>query len=294
MLSFRSNQLLLLLRLLCKHGGVRVQTQHNLLVAQRVLLLHGGAAGDGLALGGVEGALDFRRVDETGEVGLGDDVGGQEEVALVGGGLGGGAVDVVEGLEGGRGPDDEAAQVAAGGELEEVEGRDGRGLDAGDVAEGLDELLAVHLGVVDDEGPAALAVAAAAELALASAQLLGVLGLFEVRAGADGLEEGQGRGGAGDGRGVEDGAVDDEGHLGDSHDFVTTGHQERGGSGGGQGGAGSVAPEMGGVWLVAETIIACAVGETYFWPWLILTCHLRQILVGANMRPDRHMLPKAA
>jgi hypothetical protein len=27
---------------------------------------------------------------------------------------------------------------------------------------------------------------------------------------------------------------------------------------------------------------------------LILTCHLRQILVGANMRPERHMLPKAA
>lgn len=213
----------------------------------------------------------------------------------MGGGLGGGAVDVVEGLEGGRGPDDEAAQVAAGGELEEVEGRDGRGLDAGDVAEGVDELLAVHLGVVDDEGSAALAVAAAAELALAGAQLLGVLGLFEVRAGADGLEEGQGGGGAGDGRGVEDGAVDDEGHLGDSHDFVTTGHQERGGGRGGQGGAGSVAPGMRDVWLVAEkNHCVCGGRRTYFWPWLILTCHLRQILVGANMRPDRHMLPKAA
>lgn len=72
-----------------------------MLVAQRVLLLDSAAASGGLALGGVERALDFRRVDETGQVGLGDDVGRQEEVALVGGGLGGGAVDLVEGLEGG-------------------------------------------------------------------------------------------------------------------------------------------------------------------------------------------------
>jgi len=123
-----ANLLLLLLRLLGEHGGVGVQAQHDLLVAQRVLLLDGAAAGDGLALGGVEGALDFGAVDQAGQVGLRDDVGRQEEVALVGRGLGGGAVDVVEGLEGGRGPDDEAAQVATGGELEQVQGRDGAGV----------------------------------------------------------------------------------------------------------------------------------------------------------------------
>merc|ERR1712137_557205 len=31
-----------------------------------------------------------------------------------------------------------------------------------------------------------------------------------------------------------------------------------------------------------------------FWFRLIFWCHLRQTLVGANMRPERHMLPKAA
>merc|ERR1719149_565332 len=30
-----------------------------------------------------------------------------------------------------------------------------------------------------------------------------------------------------------------------------------------------------------------------FWVVLIFLCHLRQVLVGAKMRPPRHMLPKA-
>lgn len=90
-------------------AGVRVEAEEDLLVAQRVLLLDGAALGAGLALGGAQDALDLGAVDETGEVGLGDDVGGQEEVLLEGGGLGGAAVDLVESLEGGRGPDNEAA-----------------------------------------------------------------------------------------------------------------------------------------------------------------------------------------
>lgn len=213
-----------------------------MLVAQRVLLLDGATAGGGLALGSVERALDFGRVDETGKIGLGDDVGGEEEVALVGGGLGGRAVDLVEGLEGGRGPDDEAAEVTTGGELEEVEGADGAGLNTGDVAESLDELLAVHLGVVHDEGTTSLAVTTATELALSGAELLGVLGLFEVGASADGLEESQGGGSAGVGTGVEESGIDNERDLGDGHDLVTTGHEERSGGRGSQSRAGSIAP----------------------------------------------------
>lgn len=236
-----TNLVLLLLGLLSEDLGVRVKAEHNLLVAERVLLLDARALGGGVALGGVEGALDFGGVDEAGQVSLGDDVGGEEEVALVAGGLGGGAVDVVEGLEGGRGPDDEAAEVAAGGELEEVEGVDGAGLDAGDVAEALDEVLAVGLGVVDDEGAAALAVAAAAELALAGAELLGALDLVEVSAGADGAEQRGGDGGLDGGVGADDLGVDDEGHLGNGHDLVAAGHQQRSDGGGGEGGAGRVA-----------------------------------------------------
>jgi len=106
-------------------GGVWVQAEHDLLVDERVLLLHNAALADGATLGWAEHALDLGRVDELGDVGLGDDVGWEEEVTLERGWLGGGAVDLVEGGEGGRGPDDEAAEVTTWGELEEVQGEDG-------------------------------------------------------------------------------------------------------------------------------------------------------------------------
>ena len=35
-------------------------------------------------------------------------------------------------------------------------------------------------------------------------------------------------------------------------------------------------------------------GRTHFWPRLIFWCHFLQTFVGANMRPDLHMLPNAA
>lgn len=235
---------LLLLRLLGEHGGVGVQAKHNLLVLERVLLLNSTAASDGVTLGGVEGALNLGRVDETGEVGLRDHVGGEEEVAFVGRGLGGGAVDLVERLESGRGPDDEAAKVATGGELEEVEGGDGGGLDAGDVAESGDELLAVGLGIVDDEGTAALAVATATELALAGAELLGLLGLLNVGTGTDSTEQGESGSRLGNGGVGKDLGVDNQGNLGDGGDLVAAGEEEGRGSGSSQGRADGISPEI--------------------------------------------------
>lgn len=211
-------------------------------------------------------------------------------------GLGGGAVDLVEGLEGSGGPDDESAKVTTRGELEEVEGGDGRGLDTGDVAETGDELLAVDLGVVDDKRATSLAVTATSELALTGTEGLGLLDLLDIGTGTDGLEEAEGGGGLGESTGLEESRVDDEGNLGDGHDLVTTGEEERGSSGSSQGGADSISPRI--FMLVSPLFendqFLGGLEQTHFWPWLILTCHFRQILVGANMRPDRHMLPKAA
>lgn len=234
---------LLLAELLLLEGrGVRVEAEEHLLVLERVLLLHGAALGDLAALGGAEHALDFGRVDETGKVGLRDDVGREEEVLLELGGGGGAAVDLVQALEGGRGPDDEAAEVTAGGELEEVEGGDGAGLDTGDVAESEDEVLAVNLGVVDDQRPAALAVTTAPHLALTSAELLGALDLFDIGTGTDGLQQTESSGGLGVLGTLESGRVDDKGNLGDGGDLVATGEEERGNGRGSQSGSGSEAP----------------------------------------------------
>ena len=230
--------------LLLEGRGVRVEAEEDLLVLERVLLLDVAALGDLAALGRAEHALDLGGVDEAGEVGLRDDVGREEEVLLELGGAGGAAVDLVEGLEGGRGPDDEASEMAAGGELEEVEGGDGAGLDAGHVAESGDEALAVDLGVVDDQRSAALAVAATPHLTLTGAELLGALDLLDIGTGTDGLQETESGGGLGIGGTVEGGGVDDKGNLGDGGDLVTAGEEERGDGRSSQSGSGSETPRI--------------------------------------------------
>lgn len=223
-------------------GSVWVQAEEDLLVAERVLLLHGGALGAGLALGGADNGLDFGGVDETANVSLGDDGGWEEEVLLQRRGGGGGAVDGVEGLEGGGGPDDEASEVAARCELEEVQREDGAGLDTGDVAESERELSSVLERAVDDEGSAALAVTAATELTLSGAELAGSLDLGDVGTGSDGAEESDGSSGAGD-RGVgEDLGVDHERNLWDGGDLVTAGEEEGWDGGCSQGGSSCETP----------------------------------------------------
>lgn len=113
--------------------------------------------------------------------------------------------------------------MATGGELEEVEGVDGGGFDARDVAEGADEFLSVLSGVVDDQWPTALAVTAVSQFSFASAEFAGAVDFVDVRAGADCGEELEGCGGFGD-AGVGEGfGGDDEGDFGDGGDLVAAG-----------------------------------------------------------------------
>lgn len=282
---------LLLLSLLSEDSGVGVQAKHDLLVLERVLLLDSRSAGDSVSLGGVDGALDFRAVDQTSKIGLRDNVGRKEEVTLVSGSLGGGSVDAVKSLESTGGPDDESAEVTTGSELEEVESGDGAGLDTSDVAESGDELLAIGLGGVDDKRTTSLAVAAATELALTSTDLLGVLDLADVLTGTDSLQETESSGSLGDGSSLEDSRVDDQRNLRDRVDLVSTGLEQGNGRGGSEGGTDGISP----IFRPLDFKFLPNSSQTaYFCPTATLMCQRRQIFVGANMRPERHMLPKAA
>ena len=231
-------QALLTELLLRERSRIRVQSQKHLLVLERVLLLHARALRGSVALRLVQHALHLAAVDQTGDVGVADDVAGEEEVGLQLRGLGRGAVDVVERGEGVGRPDDEAAEVTAWRELEEVQGVDGAGLDTGDVAECADERLAVCLAVVDDEWATALAVAAATHLTLSCAQLARFLDLDDVWAGTDGLEEGGGNGGLDQSGGFEGSAADYEWDLGDGANTVATGEEESWDAGCSNGGCG--------------------------------------------------------
>lgn len=118
-------------------SGVWVETEKDLSVVERVLLLHTGALRPALTLGGANDALDFGRVDKATNISLLDEGGREKEVLLEGGWRGGRAVDVVEGLECTGGPDNEAAEMTTWCQLEEVQGKHGASLNTGDVAESL-------------------------------------------------------------------------------------------------------------------------------------------------------------
>lgn len=80
-------------------GSVWVQSQENLLVEQWVLLLNTSTLGECGSSSSTDNGLQFGGVDETSNIGLGDNVGWEEEVLLEGRWGGGGTIDVVKSLE---------------------------------------------------------------------------------------------------------------------------------------------------------------------------------------------------
>lgn len=111
----------LLLGILC---SIWVESQKNLLVGERVLLLDCSALLDAGALHWSQNGLDLRRVDQLIDVWLRDSWCWEKEILLQSRGLLGGAVDLVQSLERARCPDDEATKVATWSELEQVERKD--------------------------------------------------------------------------------------------------------------------------------------------------------------------------
>ena len=214
------------LRIRCR---IRIEAQQHLLVLQRVLLLHHTALADCAALDRTQHTLHLGAVDQLGQIGLGDEIRRDQEVALQLAGLGGATVDGVERCESGRRPDHEAAEVASGSELEEVEGVDRAGLDAGDVAEGEHEVFAILFRLIDDEGPTALLVTAATELAFASAQLARILDFLELRGSAYSGEQCDGLGGLLDGAVGECGGGYDKRDFRDGADVMATSHEQSSG-----------------------------------------------------------------
>eukprot|EP00657_Telonema_sp_P-1_P009061 TRINITY_DN323_c0_g1_i3.p1 TRINITY_DN323_c0_g1~~TRINITY_DN323_c0_g1_i3.p1 ORF type:complete len:294 (+),score=119.27 TRINITY_DN323_c0_g1_i3:122-1003(+) len=182
----------------------------------------------GLELLGLEDATDLLGLHDAGNIGAGEHGLGKGEVLLDGGGLGEGSEDLVELLEGGLGPDEEASDVSSGGEVEKVQGVDVSDVKAEDVAEGADTLVIGE----DEHGATAVHVTTVTGLAGSGADLLGVVDAVDVVDGVDGLEEGDGLLGLVVGL---DGVLNDEGNLGDLLDLVSAGHEEGGEGRSGQG-----------------------------------------------------------
>lgn len=114
--------------------GVRVELDESALVDQRVEATL--ATEDGL-VGRTQNLANLVGLEETGQIGVGH-LGLGQVVALLLGGVGlPGSEQIVQTVEGRLGPDDEAADMTAGSELQQVQLGHGNRIDAGDVAERL-------------------------------------------------------------------------------------------------------------------------------------------------------------
>jgi hypothetical protein len=210
-----------LLDLASDHGSlVGVEGDLGGGVAQGVALLGDHQGGAGLL--GLEHGLHLVGVDDAGQVGVGHERSGQVEAGLELGALLVCAEDGVKLLEGALGPDDEAAQVATGGEVEQGQVVHQGELHAGQVAES-----SVHaLGdIVDDERTASLGVSSVTGLASADTDLLGVSGLLDIVESANLLQNGLSI--LGQSHAVQ-GVGKHQRELRDVVDAVTTGHHEGG------------------------------------------------------------------
>lgn len=137
-------------------------------------------------------------------------------------------------------------------------------------------------------------MAAVSQLTLTGAELLGGLDLLNILTGTDGLQQSKSGRGLGDGSVGESSGCNDEGNLRDGGDLVAAG-EEKGGAGRCSNG-GSSGETPGVIVLVLLSLVnsESSAIDAHFWPRLIFWCHFLHTLVGANMRPERHMLPKAA
>lgn len=230
--------------LLGERSRVGVEAQKDLLVLERVLLLHANPLGAGTSLGLSQNGLNFGRVDETGDIGVGDQVGRKEVILLQRGWGGGGSVDFIQSGERGGSPDDETAEMSTRGELEEVERENGGGLNTGDVAESLNELLAIDIWVVDNQRSTALAVAAASQLTLTGTDFARLLDLDEIWASTNSLQELNGSLGLGKSSTLESLGLNDERNLRDVGDAVTAGEEQRRNGRSSQGGSSGESPEI--------------------------------------------------
>lgn len=166
------------LALFAERSNVGVEFLAESLDLERVALER---ADGGAGLLGAQDGLDFLRSDDTIDISVADLSPGQA-VSLLGRF---GAIQTIEGLEGGLGPDDEATNLSSRSELEEVQSLDGEDGDTGEIAHSKRER---RLVLDDNEGTQLLAVATVAGLALAGAELLGVLSLDDISVSTDGGE----------------------------------------------------------------------------------------------------------
>ena len=200
--------------------GVGVETEENTTVTQRVLLLGEGTLGL-LGTSLPDDALDLIRVDDTGNVGVGDLSHRKAEALLNLRSNVVSAEDLVELLECLLSPDHKAADVTTRGQLKQVEAVHAHKFNTWEVTERLNDAVVL---VVDNERATALGVAAVTKLTDTSADLARVRRLHDIFVSTESLEDSNSLLGLGVRLNL---AGDHKRHLLDLLDAVAAGKHER-------------------------------------------------------------------
>lgn len=214
------------------NGVVGVQPVGELLVLEWVLLL---ALDVFVVFDWFDDGLDFVGVDDSADIGVAQAGSVEGVVGFLNTMFAVGTEDLVQRLEGRFGPDDQTAEGASWSELLKVESVNVVDFNSWDVSDGLEEL-DVLVGV-DEEWATTDSVSSVSDLATTSAESLGFSDSFDVLVETEGLEE------VDDLLGLLEGfnlIVKDEWKLADLINTVTTGEDQWGLEGGGEGGGNSV------------------------------------------------------
>lgn len=212
---------------LSSNGVVGVQPVGELLVLEWVLLLAVDVFG---VFNWLDGGLDFVGVDDSADISVAQDGSVEGVVGFLNTVFAVGAEDLVQGLEGRFGPDDQTAEGATWSELLKVESVNVADFNAWDVSDGLEEL-DVLVGV-DEEWATTDSVSSVSDLATTSAEGLGVGNSFDVLVETEVLKE------VNDLLSLLEGfnlVIEDEWEFADLFNTVTTGEDQWGLEGGSKG-----------------------------------------------------------
>jgi len=208
------------------NSGVWVQFEHSLDVFQWILL-------DGNSLGcrssWLQGGLDFISLKDSLEISIGHDWSWHGESLLVVG-----AVDSIEGLEGGGGPDAESTNVSTWGEFEQVEFVNWEEGDTWDISES--EGQTIILGI-DDQWASLLNASSVSHFTTSGTESSGGFDTFNISPGVGLTKNTDGILGLGQSLNR---VFDNQWEFWNLFDSVTLGHGQRWESSGGDGGDGGI------------------------------------------------------
>jgi len=204
-------------------GSSRVKSDSSSSVSERVQL------GSGLAVGlsgNVDSVLDFLRVDESVDIGVGHDGSWESVVDLGLRLLGLSSVDRVQLLKSISGPDDESSEVSSWGELKNIESVNIAEFNSWQVSQSLDH--GAVICVVNNQRSSSLSVSSVSGFSLTVSKGHGLNNLLNIGVSIEGLEESNSLGGFVDS--VNGLVVNNQRNFRNIINVVSSGHNQSGNS----------------------------------------------------------------